>query len=130
VAGTYGGSPAAEEEEAIVGLVNVADADILLVAYGAPKQDKWIARNLPRLQTGVAMGVGGSFDFISGKAVRAPVWLRRLGLEWLHRLVHEPWRWRRMVALPRFALAVLVAGLTRSRRRAPGRGSGPSREVG
>jgi lipopolysaccharide heptosyltransferase II len=116
VAGTYAGSPAAEEEEEIVALVNESAADILLVAYGAPKQDKWIARNLPRLRVGVAMGVGGSFDFISGEAVRAPVWMQRLGLEWLHRLVREPWRWRRMVALPRFALAVLVDGLRPSRR--------------
>jgi N-acetylglucosaminyldiphosphoundecaprenol N-acetyl-beta-D-mannosaminyltransferase len=116
VAGTYAGSPAAEEEAAIVTLVNESQADILLVAYGAPKQDKWIARNLPRLRVGVAMGVGGAFDFISGKAVRAPDWMRALGLEWLHRLVREPWRWRRMVALPRFALAVLVAGLRPARR--------------
>ena len=130
VAGTYAGSPVAEEEEAIVGRVNAANADILLVAYGAPKQDKWIARNLPRLRVGVAMGVGGSFDFISGKAVRAPTWMRRLGLEWLHRLMREPWRWRRMVALPRFALAVLVAGRRPSHRRAPGRASGPSRGAG
>jgi lipopolysaccharide heptosyltransferase II len=123
VAGTYAGSPAAEEEAGIVARVNAAEADILLVAYGAPKQDKWIARNLPRLRVGVAMGVGGSFDFISGEAARAPAWMRRWGLEWLHRLWREPWRWRRMVALPRFALAVLVDGLRGSRRQGTGDGS-------
>lgn len=111
IAGTYAGSPLAEEEETIVELINRARTDILLVAYGAPKQDKWIARNLPRLEVGVAIGVGGAFDFISGKAVRAPRWIRRLGLEWLHRLVREPWRWRRMLALPRFAVRVFWAGL-------------------
>jgi N-acetylglucosaminyldiphosphoundecaprenol N-acetyl-beta-D-mannosaminyltransferase len=123
VAGTYAGSPAAEEEEGIVARINASEADIVLVAYGAPKQDKWIARNRPRLRAGVAMGVGGSFDFISGKAVRAPAWMRRLGLEWLHRLWREPWRWRRMVALPRFAVAVLVEGLRTSRRGAAGGGA-------
>ena len=107
IAGTHAGSPSAEEEESIVQMVNQSKADILFVAYGAPKQDKWIARNLPRLQVRVAMGVGGAFDFISGKAVRAPRWMRQIGLEWLYRLGREPWRWRRMLALPRFALAVL-----------------------
>ncbi len=116
VVGTHAGSPAAGEEDDIVELVNESQADILLVAYGAPRQDKWIARNLPRLQVGVAMGVGGTFDFISGQATRAPRWLQRLGLEWFHRLLREPWRWRRMLALPRFALAVMGEAL-RGRRR-------------
>ncbi len=110
IAGTYAGSPAAEEEDAIVERVNASKADILFVAYGAPKQDKWIARNLPRLNVTVAMGVGGSFDFIAGVALRAPVWMRRAGIEWLHRLYHQPWRWRRMLRLPLFVLAVLRRG--------------------
>jgi N-acetylglucosaminyldiphosphoundecaprenol N-acetyl-beta-D-mannosaminyltransferase len=50
--------------------------------------------------------VGGSFDFVTGEAMRAPRWIQRLGLEWLHRLLREPWRWRRQFALPRFVLAV------------------------
>lgn len=111
IVGTHAGSPAAEEEASIVQRVNQSQADILFVAYGAPKQDKWIARNLPRLQVGVAMGVGGALDFVCGKATRAPRWMRRVGLEWLYRLWREPWRWRRMLALPRFALAVFWAGL-------------------
>mgnify|MGYP003381095395 CR=1 FL=1 len=56
---------------------------------------------------GAAVGVGGSLDFITGRAVRAPRWMQRLGLEWLHRLIREPWRWRRMMALPRFGWRVL-----------------------
>lgn len=111
IAGTSPADPTAEEEESIVEQVNQSGADILFVAYGAPKQDKWIARNLHRLQVGVAMGVGGSFDFICGKATRAPGWMRRMGLEWLHRLLNQPWRWRRMLALPRFAWAVFWSGL-------------------
>lgn len=115
VVGAYAGSPAVEEEEAILQRVAAAQPNILFVAYGAPQQDLWIARNRRRLFVGLAMGVGGAFDFIAGRARRAPPWVRRLGLEWLHRLIHEPWRWRRMLALPRFALAVLLERRGRSR---------------
>jgi lipopolysaccharide heptosyltransferase II len=107
IVGTHAGSPALEEEDEIVRLIQRAKPDILLVAYGAPQQDKWIARNLVRLGVPVAMGVGGAFDFISGRAKRAPRWLQRFGLEWLHRLLHEPWRWRRMLALPKFVWLVV-----------------------
>jgi len=108
IAGTYAGSPALEEEKEIVALVKQARPDILFVAYGAPQQDKWIARNLDRLGVPLAMGVGGAFDFIAGVAVRAPRWVQRLGLEWLHRLYREPWRWKRMLALPRFVGLVIL----------------------
>lgn len=107
VAGTYGGSPAESEEDDIVAMINQAKADILFVAYGAPQQDKWIARNLPRLDVSMAMGIGGSLDFIAGEVARAPAWMRRRGLEWCYRLLRQPWRFRRMLRLPRFALAVL-----------------------
>lgn len=107
VAGTYAGSPAIEEEDEIVALVRAARPHILFVAYGAPQQDKWIARNLGRLGVPVCMGVGGAFDFIAGRAKRAPRWMQRMGLEWLHRLYHQPWRWRRMLALPKFAWLVV-----------------------
>ena len=108
VVGTYAGSPDPAENEAIVRRVNDSGAALLLVAYGAPKQDKWIARNRDALTTvRLAVGVGGSLDFITGRAVRAPRWMQRLGLEWLHRLIREPWRWRRMMALPRFGWRVL-----------------------
>ena len=108
IAGTHSGSPAPEEEDAIVAMVNASGADILFVAYGAPAQDKWIARNLPRLRVAMAMGVGGAFDFIAGVVPRAPQWMQRLGLEWLFRLGRQPWRARRMLRLPRFVLAVLL----------------------
>jgi N-acetylglucosaminyldiphosphoundecaprenol N-acetyl-beta-D-mannosaminyltransferase len=96
VAGYYTGSPAIEENEAIIQRILSTRPDILLVAYGAPKQDKWIARNLQQLQIPVCIGVGGSFDFIAGKTKRAPRWVQRLHLEWLHRLMMQPWRWRRI----------------------------------
>jgi N-acetylglucosaminyldiphosphoundecaprenol N-acetyl-beta-D-mannosaminyltransferase len=110
IVGTYSGSPAPEEEDGIVERVNRSGADILFVAYGAPEQDKWIARNLPRLQVKMAMGVGGSLDFVAGVVPRAPLWMQRLGLEWLFRLYLQPWRLRRMLRLPRFVLAVLLRG--------------------
>lgn len=115
IAGTYAGSPAPAENEAIVARINASQADLLFVAYGAPNQDKWIARNRDNLPTvRVAIGVGGSLDFVTGRAIRAPRWLQNLGLEWLHRLVKEPWRWRRMLALPHFALRVLLSRLAQS----------------
>lgn len=107
IAGFYAGSPAPEEEEEIISRLQAAQAQILFVAYGAPKQDKWIYRNRARLGVAVAMGVGGAFDFISGVAVRAPRWMQNLGLEWLHRLLSQPWRWRRMLVLPKFVWLVL-----------------------
>ncbi len=96
VAGVYAGSPTLAENETIVQRILPAHPDILLVAYGAPKQDKWIARNLAQLNIPVCIGVGGSFDFIAGVTKRAPVWIQNLHLEWLHRLILQPWRWRRI----------------------------------
>ena len=109
IAGIYEGSPAPEDEDAIVGRINASGAHILFVAYGAPEQDKWIARNLPRLKVTMAMGVGGAFDFIAGVVPRAPVWMQRMGIEWLYRLYLQPWRIKRMMRLPRFVLAVLLS---------------------
>lgn len=108
IVGTYGGSPAGYEEEGIVKMINHSEANILFVAYGAPEQDKWIARNLPNLQVKMAMGVGGSFDFIAGVVPRAPQWMQDKGLEWLYRLIRQPWRFKRMLRLPRFVIAVIL----------------------
>jgi N-acetylglucosaminyldiphosphoundecaprenol N-acetyl-beta-D-mannosaminyltransferase len=109
IAGTYAGSPDPAENQAIVDRINQSQAQMLCVAYGAPRQDKWIARNREALPTvRLAMGVGGSLDFITGRSRRAPEWAQRAGVEWLVRLAREPWRWRRMTALPRFALKVLA----------------------
>jgi N-acetylglucosaminyldiphosphoundecaprenol N-acetyl-beta-D-mannosaminyltransferase len=81
--------------------------DILFVAFGSPKQEKWIYENLPKLKVNVAIGVGGAFDFTSGKVRRAPVWVRRIGLEWLFRLIIQPWRIKRQIVLPKFVFLVL-----------------------
>ncbi len=109
VAGCYAGSPHPDEEGEICSMIEAAKPDILLVAYGAPKQDLWIARTRGRLRVPLAVGVGGTFDFIAGVSTRAPGWVQRVGLEWFYRLLHEPYRWRRMLSLPRFALSVLRA---------------------
>ncbi|MSQ15397.1 MAG: glycosyltransferase [Dehalococcoidia bacterium] len=109
IAGVYSGSPDGGEEDAIIEMVSRASPNLLFVAYGAPGQDLWIHRNLDRLRPAVAMGVGGSFDYISGRAKRAPEWMRQLGLEWLFRLVRQPWRWKRMLRLPVFAYLILIS---------------------
>jgi N-acetylglucosaminyldiphosphoundecaprenol N-acetyl-beta-D-mannosaminyltransferase len=92
-------------------LRRIADhrTDVLLVAYGAPTQELWIDRLRPRLNVSVAMGVGGAFDYLTGRVPRAPAWMRRSGLEWLHRLAYQPWRLRRMAVLPLYAVKVLRA---------------------
>lgn len=108
VAGTYAGSPDPSEDAATLPVVRQSLADVLLVAYGAPAQDLWIARNLAASGARLGIGVGGAFDFITGRARRAPRWMQDRGLEWLHRLTRQPWRWRRMLALPHFALRVLL----------------------
>jgi N-acetylglucosaminyldiphosphoundecaprenol N-acetyl-beta-D-mannosaminyltransferase len=109
VAGTYAGSPDPAENATIVQRINESGAQLLYVAYGAPRQDRWIERNRHTLTNiRVAMGVGGALDFVSGRAVRAPQWVQKLGLEWFDRLIRQPWRWRRMLALPRFAWRVMV----------------------
>ncbi len=115
VAGAYAGSPRAEEEGDIIGRVRAAAPDVLLVAYGVPAEEKWIARNGERLGVPVMIGVGGAFDFVAGVTRRAPPWMRRAGLEWLHRLVREPWRWRRQLALPKFVALVVWQRLRNAR---------------
>jgi len=80
--------------------------DLVLVALGVPRQETWI-HGLATRRQGLWMGVGGSFDVWSGRKQRAPRWMGALQIEWLYRLIQEPSRWRRMLALPAFALAVL-----------------------
>lgn len=86
---------------------NKLSCDLLFVALGSPKQEFWVSENLSKIDTRIAIGVGGSFDFISGKVRRAPKLIRDLGLEWLFRLVRQPWRIRRQLVLPQFVIWVL-----------------------
>ena len=105
IAGTYAGAP---DEEGIIDRINESQADILLVAFGSPKQEKFIFDNKDQLCTKLAMGVGGTFDYIAGIESYAPVWMRKGGLEWLYRLVTQPKRWKRIFnAVIIFPLLVL-----------------------
>lgn len=88
--------------------IQTTDAvDILFVAFGFPKQEEWIAGHLEKLPVRVMMGVGGSFDYLSGKVTRAPRFMRNAGLEWLYRLIREPWRIKRQLVLPKFLFLIL-----------------------
>ncbi len=108
IAGCFAGTPRSEDEPRIRGLITETRPDVLLVAYGHPAQDLWIARNQPHIRVPVAIGVGGVFDYLAGVTPRAPDWLRRLGLEWLYRLARQPRRWRRILtAVPLFLWAAL-----------------------
>jgi N-acetylglucosaminyldiphosphoundecaprenol N-acetyl-beta-D-mannosaminyltransferase len=86
--------------------------DILFVAYGFPKQEEWIYENLPKLPVKAAMGVGGAFDYLSGKVVRAPKLIRAIGLEWFFRLCVQPWRFKRQLALITFLFLILKVRFT------------------
>ena len=108
IAGSFEGDGSISGDSQTVAAVKKAGAiDLLLVAYGHPKQEKWLKRNLGKTNAKVGIGVGGAFDFLSGKSKRAPEWVRQSGFEWLYRLVREPWRFRRQLALPKFAYLIL-----------------------
>jgi N-acetylglucosaminyldiphosphoundecaprenol N-acetyl-beta-D-mannosaminyltransferase len=108
VAGVHAGSAEPEDDAVSVARVRDSAAQVLLVAYGMPKQEQWIARNLPSLPAlRLAIGVGGVFDQLAGVQKVPPAALHAIGLEWLWRLAREPRRWRRQRVLPLFALLVL-----------------------
>ncbi len=92
--------------------INNAKPNILFVALGAGKQEKFISQNLAKMPSvKIAMGVGGAFDFIAEKVKRAPAWMRKIGLEWLWRLFIQPWRWRRILtATIKFSWLVITKG--------------------
>jgi N-acetylglucosaminyldiphosphoundecaprenol N-acetyl-beta-D-mannosaminyltransferase len=104
------GSPDPSSDDETLRLIRAHQTQVLLVAFGAPKQELWIDRMKDRLGVGVAIGVGGAYDYLTGRVPRAPLWMRRAGLEWLHRLMHQPWRIRRMAVLPAYAFKVLSGG--------------------
>jgi N-acetylglucosaminyldiphosphoundecaprenol N-acetyl-beta-D-mannosaminyltransferase len=107
IAGTHAGSPAPEDDEAMRRRIEASGARVLLVAYGMPAQERWIARNLPLLPSvRTAIGVGGVFDQLAGRVRLPPRFVHAIGLEWLWRLAFEPRRWRRQRVLPVFAALV------------------------
>lgn len=94
-------------EESLISEIASSNSDVLFVALGSPKQEYWIKNNMDKLNVPLLMGVGGSYDVICGNIERAPAWMRQLGLEWLFRLIKEPWRIKRMAVLPVFLAAAL-----------------------
>src|SRR3989304_1529107 len=84
-----------EENKEVLRMIDEARPDVLLVAMGFPRQERWIVANLPCLRVRVAVAQGGAFSFVSGSVSRAPRWLGRVGLEWLYPLPRQPWRVRR-----------------------------------
>jgi N-acetylglucosaminyldiphosphoundecaprenol N-acetyl-beta-D-mannosaminyltransferase len=109
VAAHPGSSDPSSDEETL-SLIHAHRTQVLLVAFGAPKQELWIDRLKDRLGVAAGIGVGGAYDYLTGRVPRAPVWMRRAGLEWLHRLIRQPWRVHRMAVLPVYAIKVLGAG--------------------
>jgi N-acetylglucosaminyldiphosphoundecaprenol N-acetyl-beta-D-mannosaminyltransferase len=107
---SHAGSADRSADAETLAMIRAHRTQVLLVAFGAPKQELWIDRMKEQLEVSVAIGVGGAFDYLTGRVPRAPVWMRRAGFEWLHRLVRQPWRARRMLVLPAYALKVLSAG--------------------
>jgi exopolysaccharide biosynthesis WecB/TagA/CpsF family protein len=112
----------ASERKALVARINETEPDVLLVALGNPMQEAWIADRLPALRVKVAIGVGALFDYLAGAVPRAPVWIRRLGAEWVYRLLMEPWRlWRRyVIGNPRFLFRVVTNGVAHPHPFSPG----------
>lgn len=110
IVGFHHGHFSQEEGEHIVEDINNKRPRILLVAMGTPLQEKWIARNAPRLNVGACFAVGGLFDFLSGARPRAPIWMRRIGIEWVYRFIRDPKsKWDRvLLEIPAFLTIILA----------------------
>ncbi|OGC29451.1 hypothetical protein A2311_06600 [candidate division WOR-1 bacterium RIFOXYB2_FULL_48_7] len=110
VVGTHHGyfKDNSQEEADVIRQINALRPDMLFVGLGAGRQEKWLTEHLPELGIKVGVGVGGSFDVISGIKKRAPLWAQKLYIEWLYRLVTEPQRWKRQLALPIFLWLTLI----------------------
>ena len=109
IAGTRNGYFTPDEEPDVIREIREAAPAVLFVAFGIPRQEKWISAHQSELGVPVCIGVGGSLDVISGRLKRAPKWMRRCGLEWLFRVIQEPKRLPRLRALPRIAWLALSA---------------------
>lgn len=107
ITGTFSGNGEEKFDDQSISALQNKKIDMLVIAFGHGKQEKWIKRNLPKLNIKLAIGVGGALDYISGKKKRAPNLMQNLNLEWLYRLIKEPWRIKRQLALPQFVYLVL-----------------------
>ncbi|MBQ6920148.1 MAG: WecB/TagA/CpsF family glycosyltransferase, partial [Synergistaceae bacterium] len=98
-------------DESIPEAISASGAKILLVAMGQPRQEKWIYRHRERLGGILCVGVGGAFDVFSGNLQRAPVWVQRIGFEWLFRMLQEPGRWKNNLRLITFMMRIFASKL-------------------
>lgn len=114
IVGIHDGYFNEEDNSIIISQINSSGADILLVALGAPKQEKWIAENKDKLNVKICIGVGGTLDIFAGVQKLAPDFFRNHGLEWFYRLVKNPGRFVRMLKLPRFIFKVIIKKLFKS----------------
>ncbi|WP_100334250.1 WecB/TagA/CpsF family glycosyltransferase [Bacillus alkalisoli] len=96
-----------KDQNELIEEINQSGAQLLFVALGSPRQEYWIEENKSKLNVNIFQGVGGSFDVISGEVKRAPFLFRKTGLEWFYRLLSQPKRLRRQLALPKFLIKVL-----------------------
>ncbi len=110
ICGTRNGYFKPEDEAEIINEINSSGADIIFVCLGAPKQEMWINDNRDKLKARVALGIGGSLDVFAGTVMRAPEFYCNHGLEWFYRLMKQPSRAGRMLALPKFGFTVLLKG--------------------
>jgi N-acetylglucosaminyldiphosphoundecaprenol N-acetyl-beta-D-mannosaminyltransferase len=111
IAGHASGYFGAEEEGSVIAAIRDAAPRVLLAGLGFPRQERWLARNLTALAAPVAMGVGGTLDVWAGRARRAPRLWQTLGLEWCYRLIREPWRLPRQLAIPHFMALIYLERL-------------------
>jgi N-acetylglucosaminyldiphosphoundecaprenol N-acetyl-beta-D-mannosaminyltransferase len=108
VAGTRSGFFEETQAAGVAAAIAASGAKLLFAGMGSPRQEYWLSEHLRETRCGAGVGVGGSFDVIAGHIERAPNLVRRFGFEWLYRLVKEPWRWRRQLALPRFVWLIVL----------------------
>lgn len=106
-------NPSSLEEKKVQEILKEFKPNLVFVAFGAPAQEFWIDDHKQFLQSSVCMAVGGAVDFLVGNVQRAPLWIRKIGLEWLYRLIQEPWRWKRQLKLLTFLRLVLQQRLAR-----------------
>ncbi len=111
VAGARDGYFSPAEDERVANQIAATGARVLFLGLGSPRQEAWIADYLSRAGCGVGIGVGGSFDVLAGNVARAPEIWQKLNVEWLYRLLREPSRWRRQLALPKFVWYAIVERL-------------------
>ncbi len=110
IVGTRNGFFTEKDNNDIIMQIQNAKPDILCVALGIPKQEMWISEHIQTLGVPICIGVGGTFDVLSGNVQRAPMWMRKLSIEWLHRLISNPRKIGKVMTLPKFVMLILRQG--------------------